>query len=56
MSPDEVRQLLGLSRTYTYQLLWSGDLRSLRIGRLRKVRRSEVERFIRAREEEGTRG
>jgi excisionase family DNA binding protein len=49
MSPAEVRQLLGLGRTYTYQLLATGAIPSVRIGRLRKVRRSDVQQFIEAR-------
>jgi excisionase family DNA binding protein len=49
MSPAEVRQLLGLGRTYTYQLLATGAFPSVRIGRLRKVRRSDVQQFIEAR-------
>jgi excisionase family DNA binding protein len=48
MSPDEVRQLLGLGRTYTYRLLATGAIPSVRIGRLRKVRRSDLEQFIEA--------
>jgi excisionase family DNA binding protein len=54
MSPDEVRQYLGLGRTYTYRLLAVGAIPSVRIGRLRKVRRADLERFIEARlEHEG---
>lgn len=49
MSPDEVRQHLGLGRTYTYRLLATGAIPSVRIGRLRKVRRSDLEQFIEAR-------
>jgi excisionase family DNA binding protein len=46
MSPDEVAGVLGLGRTYTYQLLSTGTLPSVRIGILRKVRRTDVEQFI----------
>ena len=49
MSPDEVRQHLGLSRTYTFRLLTTGAIPCVRIGRLRKVRRSDLEKFIEAR-------
>jgi excisionase family DNA binding protein len=49
MSPAEVRQHLGLGRTYTYQLLATGVIPSVRIGRLRKVRSSDVEKFIQER-------
>jgi excisionase family DNA binding protein len=53
ISPEELRQFLGLGRTYTYQLLASGAIPSVRIGRLRKVRRAEVEQFIDTRMESG---
>jgi excisionase family DNA binding protein len=43
LSSKEVRQLLGLGRTYTYQLLATGAIPSVRIGRLRKVRRVDLE-------------
>jgi excisionase family DNA binding protein len=46
LSPEEVRQHLGLGRTYTYQLLATGAIPSVRIGRLRKVRPVDLERFI----------
>lgn len=48
MSPEELSGFLGLGRTYTYQLLSSGVIPSVRIGRLRKVRRSDVDKFIEA--------
>jgi excisionase family DNA binding protein len=53
LSPKEVRQLLGLGRTYTYQLLATGAIPSVRIGRLRKVRRVDLEKFIEERLEGG---
>ena len=46
MSPDEVRRYLGLGRTNTYRLLATGVIPSVRIGRLRKVRRTDLEQFI----------
>jgi len=48
MSPAEVRQHLGLGRTYTYQLLATRAIPSVRIGRLRKVRRSDLDAFVEA--------
>jgi excisionase family DNA binding protein len=56
MSPEELSHLLGLGRTYTYQLLSTGAIPSVRIGRLRKIRRTDAEKFIAAREEESGRG
>jgi excisionase family DNA binding protein len=55
MSPDEVRQHLGLSRAYTYHLLATGVIPCVRIGRLRKVRRRDLEEFIEARLEQAAR-
>jgi excisionase family DNA binding protein len=49
LSPEEVREHLGLSRTYVYRLLASGALPSLRIGRVRRVRPTDLERFIESR-------
>jgi excisionase family DNA binding protein len=48
MCPDEVRQLLGLGRTYTYRLLATGAIPFVRVGRLRRVKRSDLDAFIEA--------
>lgn len=37
---DEVADLLRISRWSVYQLIWSGQLRTLKIGRRRLVRPS----------------
>ncbi len=50
-SADELARELGVGRTTAYALLWSGQIPSMKIGRLRKVRREDVEAFIRARME-----
>jgi excisionase family DNA binding protein len=47
---------LGVGRTTGYSLLWSGDIPSMKIGALRKVRREDLEAFIEARMERGERG
>jgi prophage regulatory protein len=46
LSPDEVRQRLGISRTYTYRLLAQGTLPSLRLGRVRRIRACDLQTFI----------
>lgn len=46
MSAEELSQLLGISRTYTYQLLAKGVISCARIGRLSKVRRTDVDGFV----------
>jgi excisionase family DNA binding protein len=48
MSPEELAKFLGLGHTRTHELLSTGDIPSVRIGWLRKVRRSDVVRFIEA--------
>jgi excisionase family DNA binding protein len=55
MSPEELSGFLGLGRTYTYRLLTEGEIPSLRIGRLRRVRRTDAEEFVQARLEQGGR-
>lgn len=49
MSPEELARFLGLGRTWTYELLSAGAIPSVRIGRLRKVRRTDVDKFVEAR-------
>ena len=51
LSADELAQELGVGRTTAYTLLWSGRIPSMEVGRLRKVRREDVEAFIQARME-----
>ncbi len=46
LSAEELAQELGVGRTTAYALLWSGQIPSMKIGRLRKVRREDVEAFI----------
>jgi len=40
---------LDLSRSSIYELLKSGDLKSLKIGRRRLIERTEIERFLASR-------
>jgi len=42
----EVAAMLGCGRSYIYDLLYRGELRSIKLGRLRRVTLAEVERFI----------
>ena len=48
MSTEDLAKCLGLGRTRTYELLSTGAIPSVRIGRLRKVRRTDVGKFIEA--------
>ena len=56
LSAEELAQELGVGRTTAYALLWSGQIPSMKVGRLRKVRREDVEAFIEARMENGEHG
>ena len=51
-SRSEACRILNIGLTKYSELIGSGELRSLRIGRSRKVPSSEIERFIRAKLEE----
>lgn len=53
MSPQELAEFLGVSLTHAYQMLAKGEIPCARIGRLRKVRRTDVDRFVEARLEQG---
>ncbi|PWU53380.1 transcriptional regulator [Micromonospora globispora] len=46
----EAATLLSVSRTKVYELLASGQLRSIRIGRSRRIAADELRRFISAQE------
>jgi excisionase family DNA binding protein len=56
LSPVEVAHILGLGRTSTYKLLWSGAIPSFRLGRSRKIKRTDLDDFIATREQEAARG
>ncbi len=51
LSAEELARELGVGRTTAYALLWSGQIPSMKIGRLRKVRREDVQAFIDVRTE-----
>ena len=56
LSADELARELGVGRTTAYGLLWTGQIPSAKIGRLRRVRREDVEAFIESRTEGGEHG
>jgi len=43
----EAAQLLGIGRTRTWQLIYEGRLKAVRIGRRTLIPRAELERFVR---------
>jgi excisionase family DNA binding protein len=49
MSPEELRRFLRVGRTLAYRLLSEGEIPSVRLGRLVRVRRSDVDRYVESR-------
>ncbi len=49
LTPGEAAQLLGLSKSYIYELLASETLPSITIGRARRIPRQALDDFIAAR-------
>ena len=46
MSSEELRRWLGLGKTKTQILLQSGAIPSYKIGRIRRIRRDDVEQWL----------
>jgi excisionase family DNA binding protein len=46
LSPEEVADALSLSRSKVYELLASGRLHSIKIGRCRRIVRSVLLQFV----------
>lgn len=46
LTPKEVAELLKLSLSMVYKLLREGDLPHVRIGRSRRIRREDLEKYI----------
>ena len=45
-SPAEVAKLIGISRTYAYELVQRGDIKSIRIGRRRLVLEKDLNAYL----------
>jgi excisionase family DNA binding protein len=45
-STEELRRWLGLGKTKFQELLQTGEIPSYRIGRVRRIRRADVEYFL----------
>jgi putative molybdopterin biosynthesis protein len=43
---DELVRWLGLGRTKTYELLRRGEIPSYKIGRIRRIRRRDIEAWL----------
>jgi excisionase family DNA binding protein len=46
LTVEEAAAYLNVSRWMVYQLIWSNQLRTKRIGRCRRVPRVELDRYI----------
>jgi putative molybdopterin biosynthesis protein len=49
LTVDQVQELLKVGRTFAYSLIRGGELPSYRVGRLVRIRRSDVERWLESR-------
>ena len=56
LSAADLARELGIGRTTAYALLWSEAIPSMKVGRLRKVRREDLEAYIKTRMERGQHG
>jgi excisionase family DNA binding protein len=45
LTVDEAAALLGIKRTLTYELIRTGALASVRVGRLRRIRYSDLDAY-----------
>jgi excisionase family DNA binding protein len=46
LSPDQLAEYLGIGRTLAYQLLAQKRIPSFTIGKLRRVRKADVDRYV----------
>lgn len=52
--PEEAAEALGVGRTYVYGLMASGELESIKVGRLRRIPAECVDEYVRRlRQEQG---
>ncbi len=46
LTPEEAFALIGVGRSHGFKLLSSGEIPSIKIGRLRRVPRTAIEQWI----------
>ena len=46
LTPEQAADAIGIGRTTLYALIKSGDLQSIKVGRLRRVPEAAVNRYI----------
>ena len=49
LSIDEVRQTLGMGKSWTYRRIKSGEIPSVKLGRSIKVRQEDLEEYLESR-------
>ena len=52
LTVPEAAQRLGLGRSFVYQLVMKGEIRSIKLGRARRIPVDALEQFVSARIEE----
>jgi excisionase family DNA binding protein len=53
LTPEDLADYLKCSRTYAYQLLARGEIPSLKLGKLRRIRRQDADLYIEMKVAEG---
>ena len=53
LTVTDVAKLLKCSRTFAYELVMSGQIASFKIGKLRRVRHSDVQAWLSSQVQEG---
>lgn len=56
LTPGEAAQLLGIGKTKVFELIRTGAVPSLRIGRARRIPRPAIDAFIASLTERGSTG
>ena len=46
LSPEQLAEYLGIGRTFAYQILAQKRIPSFTIGKLRRVRKADVDRYV----------
>jgi excisionase family DNA binding protein len=46
LSPEDLAVYLGCGRTYAYKLITDGAIPSVKLGRLRRIRRQDADAFV----------
>jgi excisionase family DNA binding protein len=46
LTPEEAAEMLGIGRTKVYELMASGQLRSVKIGRCRRITTTALTEFV----------